>query len=46
MFQDGPNRLTLNLKITRIEEEDYGEYTCYAKNRLGRDSETMILSGK
>ena len=46
IYDDSPKSYTLDLWILRIEGTDYGKYTCYAENRLGNDSETMILSGK
>ncbi|KAH3837153.1 hypothetical protein DPMN_110532 [Dreissena polymorpha] len=34
---------TLSLRVKNIEHGDYGEYTCYAQNRIGRDQDSMIL---
>ena len=39
-------RKTLSLRVKDILMEDYGSYTCVAKNYLGSDRETMILYGR
>ena len=35
----------LDLHIRNVEKEDYGNYTCIAYNKLGKDKETMLLYG-
>lgn len=46
IYNDGGNKVSLILKIQSLEEDDYGEYECYAHNLLGDDSERMVLYGK
>lgn len=46
IYSDSGNKITLNLKIQSLSEEDFGEYECYALNLLGTDAETMVLQGK
>ncbi|XP_045156642.2 limbic system-associated membrane protein-like isoform X2 [Mercenaria mercenaria] len=36
-------RKTLSLRVRDIQQEDYGEYTCYAENMIGNDKESMLL---
>ncbi|KAJ8304477.1 hypothetical protein KUTeg_018060, partial [Tegillarca granosa] len=43
---EGIYQLTLSLRIKFLKEEDFGAYTCYAKNELGSDQEDMYLYGK
>lgn len=38
--------ITLSLRITNISEIDFGEYECFASNKLGRDRESMVLNGR
>ena len=33
------------LSINHITEEDYGNYTCHATNRLGDAKEIIVVSG-
>lgn len=40
------HKVTLSLSIRDISSEDYGRYTCYAENKLGKDKEDMVLYGK
>ncbi|KAL3867416.1 hypothetical protein ACJMK2_044618 [Sinanodonta woodiana] len=40
---DDSKRKTLSLRVKDITMNDYGEYTCFAKNFLGQDQESMIL---
>ncbi|KAK3610191.1 hypothetical protein CHS0354_038829 [Potamilus streckersoni] len=40
---DDSKRKTLSLRVKDITKNDYGEYTCFAKNFLGQDQESMIL---
>ncbi|KAK3610192.1 hypothetical protein CHS0354_038830 [Potamilus streckersoni] len=40
---DDSERKTLSLRVNNITKGDYGEYTCFAKNYLGQDQESMIL---
>ncbi|PVD19835.1 hypothetical protein C0Q70_20328 [Pomacea canaliculata] len=44
-YEEDHNIITLSLRIFSIEKQDYGEYTCVASNKLGKDSESMILYG-
>ena len=46
IYKDSTHTLTLSLQIIDIQKEDFGNYTCEASNKLGRDSESMILFGK
>ncbi|XP_069137528.1 opioid-binding protein/cell adhesion molecule-like isoform X2 [Argopecten irradians] len=43
VFHDQPHTLTLNLQIHNLQKEDFGNYTCEASNKLGGDSENMVL---
>ncbi|KAJ8304910.1 hypothetical protein KUTeg_018493, partial [Tegillarca granosa] len=45
VYTDHP-KVTLSLSIRDIRREDYGVYTCYAENKLGKDKEDMVLYGK
>ena len=38
-------RLTYELTIFEVEEEDYGEYTCQASNLEGRGDAQITLYG-
>lgn len=46
VFDTNDDEKTLSLRIREIQMEDFGEYTCYAENFVGKDKETMILYGK
>ena len=47
MYQSDYNEKNiLSLRIREITHEDYGKYTCFAKNFIGEDKESMILYGK
>jgi len=43
---ENTKKKTLSLRIQNLRKDDFGEYTCYAENGFGRDSETMILYGR
>ncbi|OWF54122.1 opioid-binding protein/cell adhesion molecule-like isoform X1 [Mizuhopecten yessoensis] len=43
VFHDRPHTLTLNLQIYNLQKEDFGNYTCEASNKLGGDTENMLL---
>ncbi|XP_053406303.1 limbic system-associated membrane protein-like [Mercenaria mercenaria] len=36
-------RKTFSLRVRDIQQEDFGEYTCYAENMIGNDKESMLL---
>lgn len=42
-YDEGDHTTTLSLRISDIEQEDYGEYKCIAENRLGIEYQTMNL---
>ena len=52
--QGGEGRLRTNtlgrrrhsLVITRVQQSDFGQYTCSAVNNLGRANKTIQLSGR
>lgn len=47
IYSEGkPHTNVLSLRITNISEVDFGEYECYASNKLGQDRESMILYGE
>ena len=46
IYDEEPNTITLSLRIFSIERHDYGTYTCVSSNKLGEDSESMILYGE
>jgi len=46
LYNEGDHQITLSLRIADINYNDYGNYTCFAKNKMGYDEETMILYGK
>lgn len=46
LYDDGPHIKKLSLQIFSLSADQYGQYTCYAKNIYGTDRETMILYGK
>ena len=33
------------LQITKMNEDDFGSYTCHAKNELGSKQKAIVLSG-
>lgn len=37
---------TLSLWIMDVQAEDFGEYTCYARNALGKAKDSVVLYGK
>ena len=39
-------RIALSLKIRSVDEDDYGTYTCEAKNQLGYAHAEIELFGK
>lgn len=40
---DESTRKTLSLRVRDIQQDDYGEYICYAENKIGKDEEAMLL---
>lgn len=36
---------TLSLRVRDIQQDDFGEYICYAENKIGHDAEKMVLYG-
>lgn len=38
-------RKTLSIRVKNIQPQDFGDYTCVAKNYLGSDRETILLYG-
>lgn len=45
-FENGHYSSTLDIVIHRLQDRDFGEYTCIAKNHLGNNAKTMRLLGK
>ena len=43
VYDDGPNKLVLNLDIKNLRESDFGIYTCDASNALGQAKDAMTL---
>ncbi|XP_071115659.1 lachesin-like isoform X2 [Haliotis cracherodii] len=43
VFEEGSHTITLSLRISQLNEEDYGEYTCVASNSMGSDSKRTLL---
>lgn len=43
VYEESPHTVSLNLRIMNLEDTDFGFYTCEASNRLGGDSERMLL---
>lgn len=46
IYDDGNHRVTLSLRVMDITYTDYGNYTCFAQNKLGTDQDVMLLYGK
>ena len=47
MFKDDiQNSITLTLRITHLDDLDYGEYECFGENFLGHDRGYMTLYGE
>lgn len=46
VYNEGDHRITLSLRIMDITAHDYGNYSCYASNKLGNDMENMFLYGR
>ena len=43
---DTYDTFALTLQILYINQNDFGDYTCEATNRMGIDKETMVLYGE
>ncbi|XP_046547554.1 opioid-binding protein/cell adhesion molecule homolog isoform X1 [Haliotis rubra] len=43
VFEEGSHTITLSLRISKLNEHDYGEYTCVASNSMGSDSKRTLL---
>ena len=43
VYDDGPNKLVLNLDIKNLRDSDFGIYTCDASNALGQAKDAMTL---
>lgn len=43
IYNDGNHRVTLSLRVLDITYADYGNYTCFAQNKLGTDEDVMLL---
>ncbi|XP_060071220.1 limbic system-associated membrane protein-like isoform X2 [Ylistrum balloti] len=43
VYNEGDHRITLSLRIMDIATSDYGNYSCYASNKLGYDMENMYM---
>lgn len=46
LYPGNHDTYTLTLQILYINVHDYGDYTCEAENRKGREKATMLLYGK
>ena len=44
-YDEGEHTLTLSLRISDIDDADFGEYRCIASNSLGHDDGSMVLYG-
>jgi len=44
-LEEGDHTLTLSLRISDIDDGDFGEYRCIASNSLGHDDAAMVLYG-
>ena len=44
-YDEGDHTLTLSLRISAINDGDFGEYRCIASNSLGHDEGSMVLYG-
>ena len=45
IYDEEKSTITISLRIRNLQDQDFGKYTCEAKNKYGRDSEIMILYG-
>ncbi|XP_033749803.1 limbic system-associated membrane protein-like isoform X2 [Pecten maximus] len=43
VYNEGDHRITLSLRIMDITTSDYGNYSCFASNKLGHDMENMYM---
>ena len=43
MYLEPDNRITFTLRIMKLEESDFGAYTCTASNRHGHTSGTTTV---
>ncbi|XP_067666511.1 lachesin-like isoform X1 [Haliotis asinina] len=43
VYNEGPQTITLSLRIVNIQKHDFGEYVCEASNSMGSASEVMEL---
>ncbi|XP_053390112.1 opioid-binding protein/cell adhesion molecule homolog, partial [Mercenaria mercenaria] len=34
---------TLSLRLTDLQQDDFGEYTCYAKNSIGKGFDSVVV---
>ena len=46
IYKEDHFTVALYLRITDLDWDDFGSYKCEASNRLGGDSDTMILDGR
>jgi len=44
-YDEGEHKLTLSLRISDIDDADFGQYRCIASNSLGQDEGSMVLYG-
>lgn len=46
VYNEGPQTITLSLRIVNIQKYDFGDYVCEASNSMGSASEVMELYGR
>lgn len=44
MYRFQVNKLTGQLSILRVTKDDYGNYSCYAKNTAGEDQAKVLIN--
>ena len=46
LFHMEYDTVSLSLQLKYVNKDDFGDYTCEARNRMGIDKATMVLYGK